>query len=68
MCVCCQVPGLSSKLMTVEQSIVARYDVLRGLVKTLDSVKVANPPLPQPIANKPLPPDTKYLRQAMQTS
>ncbi|CEM30740.1 unnamed protein product [Vitrella brassicaformis CCMP3155] len=53
-----KVPGLSSKLMTVEQSVALRHDTLRGLIKTLDSVKVAKPPLPHPIANKPLPPDT----------
>ncbi|CEM30753.1 unnamed protein product [Vitrella brassicaformis CCMP3155] len=53
-----KVPALSNKLLTVEQSVASRHDALRGLIKTLDSVKVAKPPLPQPIANRPLPPDT----------
>ncbi|CEM29374.1 unnamed protein product [Vitrella brassicaformis CCMP3155] len=52
-----KVPGLSSKLMTVEQSVASRHDTLRGLIKTLDNVAVAKPPLPQPIATKTLPPD-----------
>ncbi|CEM20456.1 unnamed protein product [Vitrella brassicaformis CCMP3155] len=52
-----KVPGLSNKLMTVEQSVASRHDTLRGLIKTLDNVAVAKPPLPQPIATKTLPPD-----------
>ncbi|CEM38451.1 unnamed protein product [Vitrella brassicaformis CCMP3155] len=54
-----KVPGLSNKLQTLDQSVMWRHDMLRGLIKTLDSVGVAKPPLPRPIANKTLPPDAK---------
>ncbi|CEM00588.1 unnamed protein product [Vitrella brassicaformis CCMP3155] len=52
-----KMPRLSNSLQKLDQSVVSRYDMLRGLIKTLGGVAVAKPPAPQPIANEPLPPD-----------
>ncbi|CEM27800.1 unnamed protein product [Vitrella brassicaformis CCMP3155] len=48
-------PGISGKLRALEESVSWRYSSVRSLIGMLTAVKVAKPPLPQPIGNKALP-------------